>query len=279
MKFVYINENGLSVEISPDSQYQLINYSGLESGTVALKTGHGYNQNGDNYYGSRLQSRVISIQFDDIVSDYVEQAKHRRYLESVFNAHIGGTLYITTENGEYKLPCRIAEGLTPESTRYPTYQVYNVSLYSPEYAIFSAADREIKADGFEKTLVFPVQFPIMFGKTGAIVEVEYAGDVPAPLLLEFRGPAVKPVIVKSETGETITVDTALAGGEILWVDTTPNRINVYTEADGVKTPAYHLIDPLSDFFCLTRGTNTIRFFADSGDPALYIHYNTLFLGV
>ncbi len=279
MQFTYYNERGDTAEISPDSIYTLIDYSGLEAGTVEIQTGHGYDQNGDTCYGVNLKSRVVTLKFDNICESYADQALHRRVLESVFNPALGGVLYITSDNGSYRMDCRIAEGLVISGERTPAYQEYEVSLYSPDYAVKSAIQRSVKMVGFQGGLTLPFGLPLSLGTQGDIAEIYYSGDVDAPLLIEFRGPATEPKVIKQETGETITIDAELADGETLWIDTTPQKLNVYTQIGNVKTAAFQKIDPASDFFLLTNGDNTLEFHAASGSPEVYLHYYDLYLGV
>ena len=128
--------------------------------------------------------------------------------------------------------------------------------------------------------MLPATFPISLAQQGDQIDIDYTGTLPAPLLIEFRGPAEVPKITKMQTQEFVEVNIEILEGEKLFIDTTPGEIDVYKDdGEGNITPAFNYINPSSQYFQLTSGTNTLAFSAGSGSPEVYLSWREQFVGV
>ena len=279
MVLTYINSNGEHISFG-SGEYELMEVSGFSAAEITVLTSAGYMQNGATYRASQLGGRLFTITIDDVRDSYEDLAESRMELAKVLNPLLTGRLYINNGIDQYFTDCVIYEGLTPINAQGDTSQEYEIAFYSAYPFIRGSIEHSIKMAGFQGGLTLPYSLPYSLGTQGDIATINYAGSIGAPLLVEFRGPAVHPRITKKQTGEYIAVNTTLLDGETLWIDTTPKAIAVYTlDGGGNKVAADQKTDPLSTYFGLTAGQNTIEFAANSGTPTVYLHWYDQYMGV
>lgn len=85
------------------------------------------------------------------------------------------------------------------------------------------------------------------------------GDVPVPVILTFPGPASNPKVVKEETGEYIKINTIIAAGDSVVVNTAFGQKTVILTQGGVVKNGNAFLDIGSTFFSLDVGSNTVHF--------------------
>lgn len=280
MILTYINDVGGHVSFGVGQEYELISAAGFTAADIIVQTTSGYNQNGATYRGSLIGGRLFAITVDDARSSYEDLAASRMHLSEVLNPFIPGKLVIDNGIGQYFVDCVVYEGPVPVNGQAETSQEYDIAFYSAYPYIRGSIQHSIKMAGFQGGLLLPYTLPYTLGTQGDIVAITYADPIDAPLLIEFRGPAVQPRITKHQTGEYIAVNTTLLEGETLWIDTTPKAVDIWTiDSDDNRVAADQKADPLSTYFQLTRGQNTLEFSANSGDPQVYLHWYDQFVGV
>lgn len=91
-----------------------------------------------------------------------------------------------------------------------------------------------------------------------------AGDVDAPVYIEFNGPATNPKIINETTGEFIKVTKVLAAYEKLIINTTEGNKYVIFNSGSTEENAFGLLSHDSKLFSLIPGNNTISYTADFG---------------
>ncbi len=280
MVLTYINSNGEHVSFGAGQEYELMEVSGFSAAEITVLTSAGYMQNGATYRASQLSGRLFTITIDDVKGSYEDLVASRMELAKVLNPLLSGRLYINNGIDQYFADCVIYEGLTPINAQGDTSQEYEIAFYSAYPFIRGSIEHSVKMAGFQGGLTLPYSLPYSLGTQGDIITINYSGSIDAPLLVEFRGPAVHPRITKKQTGEYIAVDETLLEGETLWIDTTPKAVEVYTlDSSENKVAADQKTDPLSTYFNLTRGQNTIEFAANSGTPEVYLHWYDQYVGV
>lgn len=111
-------------------------------------------------------------------------------------------------------------------------------------------------------ITFPLQFPFTIaGAASAVARPGYIqvdGTNATPPVLRVNGPCANPSITHVGTGRTLTVQTTLAAGEWVQIDTRPGWRTVLREnGGGASLTAQSRIDQ----FVLTPGLNEIRWSA------------------
>lgn len=96
------------------------------------------------------------------------------------------------------------------------------------------------------------------GMDGTVV-ITNSGDETAPAVYTITGPAVRPVIVNTTTGQSFGIEATLTATDQLVIDTASGLVTFN------GTPYYGLLTPGSAFPVIVPGANTIRWSAD-GTP-------------
>jgi len=301
-KITYTNINNESVTLSRTFPYLLQNLDGLGAPPATPMQQKGFQQDGVNHFGNLLEPRTIN--FRAVVQDTIKSGliAKREEIMRVFNPGLpAGILTYENEGKKYRIIASAYDGpheITARNARTAIVQSFDIGLFCPLPAWESYVETSLKMVGFIGGLMFATgvayyaywnewssssggtRFPMSFATTGDQVEIHYDGTLDAPLLIEFRGPATLPKITKLETGEFIGVNLELLEGEKLYIDTKPSAVNVYKDdGEGNITPAFNYINPLTAYFLLTTGMNTISFSATLGNPEVYLYYREQFVGV
>lgn len=145
--------------------------------------------------------------------------------------------------------------------------------YAPLDIEFQAQDHLYYADQSETTsmplgslteggITFPLQFPFTIaGAASAIARpgyIQVAGTKNTHPVLRVNGPCANPTITHVASGRSLTVQTTLAAGEWVELDTRPGWCTVLREnGGGASLTAQSRIDQ----FTLTPGLNEIRWSA------------------
>ena len=275
----FINANEESFVFSETLPY-LITELDLGDPQVTTMQDKNYNQDGEQYYGSRLDMR--SIDFTVCLEGTSEEdvLDMRRQAYRVLNPRLGlGTLIYYDGYRRWRIQATVSY-LTTRDEIDETIKELDVGLNAPDPAWESDAQHAIKLVGAIGGLSFPKSYPIAYAKQGDQCEIDYQGTLDAPLLIEFRGPATMPKIMKKESGEFIEVDVDLVDGEKLYISTVPTDIDAYIiDASGERQSAFHYIKPVKSYLQLTQGMNTLAFSAASGSPEVYLYWRDRYVGV
>lgn len=283
-RIIFTNARGQSVELKSSAPFLLQSIDGLGDVDADIQTQKAPFQDGSTYIDSVLQERVISMQIAILASHTATLLQQRQYLASVFNSKLGpGTFRY--ENGEIvreieAVPDAIPIFASGRGNRGPTFQKALVNLICPNPYWKSTEITEEPT--FEPLFQFPFEgvFEIGLQRDSRIIVND--GDAPAPIYVEFHGPATNPVITNKTTGEFIKVNQTLVENEVMKIDTTPGKKSVYfVQPDGTERNVFNWIDLNSTFFQLVVGENEIEYSADSDiqGAIVNIRYNKLYNAV
>jgi Phage tail protein len=264
-RIIFTNSRGQSVELKSSAPFLLQSINGLGDVDADIQTQKAPFQDGSTYIDSVLQERPISLEVV-ILADKSTLLEKRQYLASVFNPKLGKGV-LRYENGETireieAVPDGVPTFPSGRENRGPTFQKALVNLLCPDPYWKSTEITEEPT--FEPLFQFPFEgvFEIGIQRDKRIIVND--GDAPAPLYIEFYGPATNPVITNKTTGEFIKVNQTLQEGEVMKIDTTPGRKSVYfVQPDGTERNVFNWIDLNSSFFQLVVGENEIEYSADS----------------
>lgn len=265
-RIIFTNARGQSVELKSSAPFLLESIDGLGDVDADIQTQKAPFQDGSTYIDSVLQERAISLEIVIIASDKPTLLQKRQYLASVFNPKLGKGV-LRYENGETireieAVPDGVPTFLSGRENRGPVFQKAIVNLLCPNPYWKSTEITEEPT--FEPLFSFPFEGMFQIGIQRDARIIVNDGDAPAPLQIEFHGPAVNPIIINKTTGEFIKVNQTLQEGEVMKIDTTPGNKSVYfIQPDGTARNVFNWIDLNSSFFQLVVGENEIEYSADS----------------
>jgi hypothetical protein len=283
-RIIFTNARGQSVELKNSAPFLLESIDGLGDVNADIQTQKAPFQDGSTYIDSVLQERPISLQITILTPDKPTLLQKRQYLSSIFNPKLGpGTLRY--ENGETvreieAVPDGVPVFPSGRENRGPTFQKALVNLLCPNPYWKSTEITEEPT--FEPLFAFPFEGVFEMGMQRDQRIIVNDGDAPAPLYIEFHGPAINPIITNKTTGEFIKVNQTLQEGEVMRIDTTPGNKSVYfVQPDGTERNVFNWIDLESTFFQLVVGENEIEYSADSDiqGAIVNIRYNKLYNAV
>lgn len=257
-KITYTNELGESVIFSDRPPFILESIEGLAGVDADIQTQKAPYQDGETKIDTLIESRYITM---TVTVSHENIDEYRRYLSSVMNPKLDGLLIYEDEFVTRQIEC------TNEHVPRFTDKTQNshriiINLKCPNPYFQSPQITEEPA--FEPLFEFPFEGEFEMGMQRDRRIILNDGDAPAPLYIEFFGPAVNPLIRNNTTGEYIKVNQTLGENEVMKIDTTPGRKSVvFVGPDGVERNVFNWVDLGSTFFQLVIGENDIEYTADS----------------
>jgi hypothetical protein len=283
-RILFTNSRGQSVELKSSAPFLLQSIDGLGDVDADIQTQKAPFQDGSTYIDSVLQERAISLEIVILAADKPTLLQQRQLLASVFNPKLGQGI-LRYENGETireieAVPDGVPVFPSGKDNRGPTFQKALVNLLCPNP--FWKSTEITEEPTFEPLFSFPFEGVFQIGIQRDARIIVNDGDAPAPIQVEFHGPAVNPKITNKTTGEFIKVNQTLQEGEVMKIDTTPGNKSVYfIQPDGTARNVFNWIDLESTFFQLVVGENEIEYSADSDiqGAIVNIRYNKLYNAV
>jgi hypothetical protein len=282
-KITFTNARGTSIVLSRPP-FLLTKVEGLGDVDADVQTQKAPFQDGSTFIDSILGDRFLTLEVVVIGADPADTQQKRVFLSSILNPKLGeGTLRYENENGIKEIKAtldNVPAFPSGSDNRGRTFQRAMVNFLCPSPYWRSLQITEEPT--FEPLFQFPFEGSFEMGIQRDKRIIDNDGDAPAPIYVEFYGPAVNPVITNNSTGEYIKVNQTLAEGEFMRVDTTPGQKSVeFIAPDGTATNVFNWIDLGSSFFQLAVGENEIEYSADSDiqGAIVNISYNKLYVGV
>ncbi|MBH0166281.1 phage tail family protein [Fictibacillus sp. 7GRE50] len=279
-RLTFENSRGDSIEfyLSP---FFINSLTGIGEVTTDLQSQKSPFQDGDTYIDTLLQPRFINLEGEILESSVSENKDRRRELTRICNPKLGLGKITFEMDGEVKEINGTLDGgvFFPERGENH-YQNFMITWKCPNPYWKSLNITEEPT--FEPLFQFPFEGTFEMGMQRDKRIIINDGDAPAPVLIEFYGPAVSPIITNNTTGEYIKVNKTLAEDEFMRVDTTPGNKSVeFVAPDGTVKNVFNWIDLGSTFFQLSIGENEIEYSADSDiqGAIVNISYNKLYIGI
>jgi Phage tail protein len=279
-RLTFENSRGESIEfyLSP---FFINSLTGIGEVAADLQSQKSPYQDGDTHIDTLLQPRFINLEGEIIESSVSGNKDRRRDLTRICNPKLGLGKIILEMDGEIKEINGTLDGgvFFPERGENH-YQNFMISWKCPNPYWESLDITEEPT--FEPLFQFPFEGTLEMGIQRDKRIIENNGDAPAPIYVEFYGPAVNPIIRNNTTGDFIKVNQTLAEGEYMRVDTKPGNKSVdFVSPDGTVTNVFNWIDLNSTFFQLIVGGNEIEYSADSDiqGAVVNIRYNKLYVGI
>ncbi|MCZ8541960.1 phage tail family protein [Psychrobacillus psychrodurans] len=281
----YTNSRGESVTFNKfDSPFHANKVTGLGEVEVDNQTQKAPYQDGSSYTDSLLDERLISFEITILGENDTDISNKRSQLARVLNPKLGEGLLEVTYGTVVRVINAIAEhipnypsGNENRGTRYQTGLV-DLICTNPYWRSTSI----VEEPAFEPLFQFPFEGEFELGMQRDRRTIVNDGDSPAPLFVEFFGPALNPKIINNTTGEYIKINQQLNENERMLIDTTDGKKSVvFMDSTGVKRNVFNWIDLNSTFFKLEIGENDIEYTADSDiqGAVVNISYSKLYTAV
>lgn len=288
-KLVFTNSRGESIELF-SSPFRLIRVEGLGDVGANIQTQKSPYQDGTTLIDTTLDERFPVIELKITGRDSIELATNRRKLSSVFNPKLGeGTLKRIADDGTHEIKV-VAESVPffPDGAgnRGSTYQKALINLRAPNPYWEDVQSTQNEMAVFVGMFEFPIEIDhelgMEFGEQGEKIIINNPSDAPAPVRIEFNGPALNPKVTNLTTGEYMLVNRMINAEQKLVLDTEfgNKRVEIHDE-NGMVENAFHWIDLGSTFWQLQQGDNEIQYEADVGmDTAkVLITHKNRYVGV
>ena len=240
------------------------------------------NQDGSTYIDNTLDIRAISIEGMIVTRDNPNEVlKCRRKMQRVLNPRIGEVI-ITYHNEDMVKEIKAIAETTPV---FPSGQG-NKGIYYQKYLLHLLCHQPFWLDTYYESremsylmggLKFRLFLPTSFSDRGFKRKAVNDGDVPTPVTIEFKGPAINPTVTNLTTGEFIKVNRELGEQDVLTVSTTFGEKYVRINGDN----AFHYIDLDSTFWCLLPGENILSYESnnDSIKTRVIVKWKNRYIGL
>jgi len=241
-------------------------------------------QDGATFIDTVMDVRDMSIELKVTGRDEKEFLGNKQLLSSVFNPKLGlGLLQHENAAGKKQIQV-VADGLPvflkSSGNNGGKSQKVVINLIAPDPYWKSLTITEEPA--FKPLFEFPFEGEFEMGMQRDRRIITNDGDAPAPIQVEFFGPALNPKIINNTTGEYIKVNQQLLEGERMLIDTKDGQKSVFfVYENGEKRNVFNWIDLSSSFFELQIGENDIEYTADSDiqGTIVNISYSKLYTAV
>lgn len=282
-KVVFTNSRGQSIELTNRLPFLLESVEGRGGVEANIQMQSAPYQDGATYIDSNLEARALTLHVNMKANSRDELNSLRQTVSSIFNPKLGkGTLIYSNGDTERKI-----EVVVDGSPAFPVgdakgkwFQRTAINLIAPDPYWMDLFEENYKLEDFVGNFRFKFHFPVRFATRGDSRILLNKGDVPTPIVVEFRGAAVNPKITNVSTGEFIRVNRTIPPGYKLVLDTSFGNKRVEIVApDGVVENAFHYIDLESTFFSLDVGETKFGFITEGGNPEVYVEYKHRYLSV
>lgn len=282
-KLIYTNSKGDSITFDRHN-YLFTALTGFGEVGAEIQTQKAPYQDGSTFIDAVLNERAISFEVSILGKNESDIAQKRTRLGQVFNPKHGmGTLIYTVGTIERVIDVAVEHVPTfmpGKDVRGRRFQRSIIDLLAVNPYWRSTSITEEPA--FEPRFRFPTRGPFIMGIQRDQRVINNDGDAPAPLKIEFFGPALNPKIINNTTGEYIRIKQELLEGERMMIDTSDDKKSVYfVDALGIERNVFNWIDLDSTFFKLVIGRNNIEYTADSDiqGTVVNISYSKLYNAV
>lgn len=282
-KVVFKNSRGQSIELTNRLPFLLESVEGIGGVDADVQLQKAPYQDGATFVDTLLSTRSLSLIVNMKADSRDELNALRQQISSIFNPKLGKGVLVYS-NG---LTEREIEVTVDGSPVFPVgdakgkwFQRTVINLIAPDPYWRDIFAENYKLEDFVGNFRFKFHFPVRFATRGDSRLLMNKGDVPTPIVVEFRGAAVNPKITNVSTGEFIRVNRTIPPGYKLVLDTSFGNKRVEIVApDGVVENAFHYIDLDSTFFSLDVGETKFGFITEGGNPEVYVEYKHRYLSV
>lgn len=256
-EFIFSNKNKNNIGV--------IDVAGLSSVPINIHSATGIGQHGATTTSVLLGVRNITFSLDLRGGSVEKNKKARRELLSFFNPLSTYRLYI---NEEYYLDVRMSVGFDLTEKELP-FVGFGATFVSDNPFIQKVAETvRLGTEIAMKTYPFVYEDTIIFSISAEEMEIIVNGAADTSPVIRFYGPATKPYVENSATGQKITINTDIPEGAYLEIVSGYGKKSVKLHlADGTIKNVFSYIAEGSEFITLQAGYNFLTYGAETMDAS------------
>jgi len=275
------NDRGSSLIIGDDSDYALINITGISPPTANISTSKIAGFDGTTFINSSVNQRNITLTLQ--LRGNIEANRLKLY--DIFKIKRKGTFNYTSDLINAKIDAYV-ENVEAPPMDWPVKAF--ISLLCPQPYFEALDDIVTDITSIQYSLEYPLellQIGIELGslQTSEPVNVINPGDIPIGMIIRCRatGAVVNPKLVNTQTLEFIELNTTMESGDIITINTEVGNKRIERNRNGTITNLFNSLVVGSSFLQLTEGDNVLFGSAQSGSNALFIEvqYRAKYSGV
>lgn len=243
----------------------IIDVAGLSSVPINIQSVTGVGQHGATTTGVHLGIRTITFSLDLKSGSAEKNKKARRDLLAFFNPLSTYRLYV---NEEYYLDVRMSVGFNLTEKELP-FVGFGVTFVSDNPFIQKVAETiKMGTEIPVKTYPFVYEDTIIFSISAEEMEITVNGAADTSPVIRFYGPATKPYIENSATGQKITINTDIPEKAYLEIVSGYGKKSVKLHLeDGTVKNVFSYIAEGSEFITLQAGYNFLTYGAETMDAS------------
>jgi len=274
------NEKGQRLIIGDNSDYSLINITGINPPKANINTSRIASFDGTKFISSFVNQRniVMTLQINGDVE------ANRLNLYDIFKIKRKGTLYYRSDLINVQIEAYV-ELIESPPMEFPVKAL--VSLISPKAYFEALNTKRQNITSIDGHLEFPLELSpgFVFGtlETSQIVNVINSGDIPIGMMIIYRatGEIENPRLVNTQTLDFIELNTSMQAGDVITINTEVGQKRIELDRGGVITNLFNTLVVGSKFLQLEEGDNLLFGSAESGVNALIIEvrYKEKYSGV
>ena len=235
-------------------------------------------QDGSSYVDAQLEDRPLSIYGFIKAGNQQVMYDLRRELAKILNPKLGpGKLVYTNDSRSYVINA-IAEESPVFNERYVSNQMFIINMVALD-PYWRDENQTVKGLKFETGgMSFPLTLPMKFAEAAYKGNFYNSGDDDTPVEIQYKGPALNPVVFNETTGEYIKINYDLTADDVFYISTERgNKRLEVVNTDGTRRNVLNYIDLGSTFFQLRPGQNILRYGSDhdsdqqAADVTVYWH--------
>lgn len=288
-KLTYINSRGETLEFSITSDFHCNvskDVTGIAGIDNTVYSTNSMGQHGDTYIGQRYEPRDITIAGSINSTDKDRVLELRRRAERVLNAELDAKLVYTYKDFVRVIDCKV-DG-RPTFKRSKVFTQYSIPIIccNPFWREEAEARKDIAAWVSSWEFDFEITaegIEMGYREPSIIVSMNNEGDIKSSMRIVFRavGTVVNPMLFNVNTREYVKINTTMAAGDIITVNTEYGQKSVTLTRDGEETDYFRYMDIESTFIQLDIGENVFRYGADGDITTLEVavYHNNKYLGV
>lgn len=281
----YTRPDGVVIDLT-SPPYMMNGYDGFGITDFELTTVSPPGVNGEYWYDTRMNAKVVTLDFSYYGDGVEDRQNNRRSVISLFNPTLGpGVLHIDQVNGaSYEMDCILSDVMTLPSDDFLGVGAYHAVVHLKSHGIPALRVPTINTQNVVPStasgnVLFPWTFPRVFAQSGFFntITITNAGDINAPIRISMNGPLSSPIFRNNTTDKALSFPgLILAIGDTLLIDTDPSKYVV--QVNGVD--AWQNIQD-ADFWDLAPGNNIIIFDiagTDAVNTSGQLNWYTRYLG-
>ncbi len=277
-EIIITNQNGESITLGNQAPYFLETVDGVGEVPVALESQKAPKQDGSTYIDNTLENRAISIEGTIITKGHPATVlAARRLMQKVLNPKLGSVTVTYYQ--------REITGIAETTPVFPGGQG-SKGLYYQKYLIHLLCHQPFWLDTYFESremsylmggIKFKLSLPTVFSYRGFRRKAVNEGDVAAPVMIEFKGPAINPTVNNLTTGEFIKVNRDLGEDDVLTINTAFGQKFVRINGEN----AFHYIDLDGVFWQLVPGENALSYTSnnDSIKTRVVVKWKNRYVGL